>query len=90
VSIEQREEREKKTNRSASSITRTSRLFVSPTPTPLDCCFIDPFFVFLFSATLLLPSKNSSNLPGVPTRISAPFSKNAFLSSCSELPPMRS
>lgn len=55
------------TYRSASSMTSTSNSFVLPTPTAFSC-------LRCLGPTLLLPSKNSSSLPGVPTRISAPVS----------------
>lgn len=61
---------------------------MSPTPFP-DPRRPEALFPFLLIATLLLPSKNSSSRPGVPTRMSAPVSKNCFLSSWSELPPIR-
>lgn len=76
----------KETNRSASSITSISRPLVSPTPTPFS--FRAPPFPFFPIATLLLPSKNSSSLPGVPIKMSAPVSKNACLSDWSEFPPI--
>lgn len=69
-------------------MTSTSSWRVSPTPVP-EPRLTFPFpLLFLLRATLLLPSRNSSSLPGVPTRMSAPVSKKCFLSSCSELPPI--
>jgi len=82
------EEGREGTDRSASSMTRMSSALVSPTPTPV-LLLVWPPLPFLLMATLLLPSRNSSRRPGVPTRMSAPVSKKAFLSSWSELPPMR-
>jgi hypothetical protein len=70
-------------------MTSTSSWRVSPTPVPEPRLTLPLPLPFLLIATLLLPSRNSSSRPGVPTRMSAPVSKNCFLSSWSELPPIR-